>query len=88
MVSEVVTNAVMYSEGDIEMCVRRIGELARVEVHDGSSAAAIPGTLGDPNASRGWGLALVQALARSWGIDQIEGNGKVVWFELPIDGTR
>jgi anti-sigma regulatory factor (Ser/Thr protein kinase) len=87
MVSEVVTNAVMYSEGDVELCVRRRGATARVEVRDESSATAIAGTLGDPKASRGWGLALVQALAQGWGIEQIEGDGKVVWFELPLDHT-
>lgn len=87
MVSEVVTNAVMYSDGNVQLCVRRQGDVARVEVHDESSAEANAGTLGDPNATRGWGLALVEALARSWGVEQIEDDGKIVWFEVPLDDT-
>jgi anti-sigma regulatory factor (Ser/Thr protein kinase) len=84
MVSEVVTNAVMYSDGDIELCIRRHGDVAHIEVHDESSSQPNPGDPGRAGAHGGWGLLIVQALAASWGIEQIEHDGKIVWFEISV----
>jgi serine phosphatase RsbU (regulator of sigma subunit)/PAS domain-containing protein len=36
----------------------------------------------------GRGLALVEALASSWGVDEDEWGGKVVWAELAMDGVE
>jgi hypothetical protein len=34
----------------------------------------------DPD--HGWGLFLVQRLAREWGVKEDDGGSKRVWFEL------
>ncbi|RZS90004.1 PAS domain S-box-containing protein [Motilibacter rhizosphaerae] len=84
LVSEVVTNAIRYARGEVGLTVR-LGERAvHVEVEDADTR--IPrlrhATLEDEG---GRGLALVQALARSWGARPLPA-GKVVWFALGLGG--
>ena len=80
LVSEVVTNSVLHAGTEIRLrCQpRRTG--IRVEVFDRSTL--VPGIRHyDPEATTGRGLALVSALAASWGVDS-EDDGKTLWFEL------
>jgi anti-sigma regulatory factor (Ser/Thr protein kinase) len=80
LVSETVTNAVLHAGTDLEVCCRVVGEVVRIEVRDGSSI--LPGVRHyEDGAMTGRGLALVQALARDWGVD-CHPAGKTVWFEL------
>jgi anti-sigma regulatory factor (Ser/Thr protein kinase) len=85
LTSEVVSNAVRHasrnSADEIIVRVATDGGV-RVEVVDA-------GTLFEPPSPRepwdgrpnGWGLLLVDAVARAWGVDA-EGTAKKVWFEL------
>ena len=85
LVSELVTNAVRYSEAPIGLRLRKTAHVLLVEVAD---------PLPDPPLERqsagtdegGRGLQLVHRLADSWGT-RSEGAGKVVWFRqaLPAD---
>lgn len=81
LTSEIVTNALVHAEGEIELALQRIGDgRVRVEVCD--SSHAVP--LYPPRAARataGRGLALVDALAARWGVQLLD-DGKSVWFEL------
>jgi hypothetical protein len=52
----------------------------RIEVEDEAPGAVEAGSL-ETAGERGRGLALVNALAACWGVDQHDG-GKSVWFEL------
>jgi anti-sigma regulatory factor (Ser/Thr protein kinase) len=77
---ELVTNAIVHVCSEIEVVVRRLGEVVRVEVHDHSSRPPLR-RLALPDAESGRGLALVEALSKRWGVQPEEG-GKAVWFEV------
>ncbi len=83
LVSELVTNAVLHSQGPIDLPIvltmTMADDVLRVAVAD-SGAGFTP----EPRCSRsepgGYGLYLVEKTARRWGIDTISGTR--VWFEL------
>ncbi len=84
LTSEVVTNAVVHTDAEwVEVRVRRQGARARVEVldHDPRQPVVEPRDLSAPG---GFGMWLVEELARSWGVTPIN-DGKVVWFELELE---
>ncbi|MFF4101885.1 ATP-binding protein [Streptomyces sp. NPDC001903] len=106
LVSEAVTNAVRHGGGPTELVLRlgsrepvapceavaprRAGDL-RIEVSDASRALPrrrTPTLLGLPG---GYGLMVMELLARRWGVMQREA-GKTVWFEVaapvPARGAR
>ena len=84
MVSELVSNAVLHSSaGPIGLRVELGEDLARVEVSDRGNGFEAP----DEPCSRfpergGFGLVLVDSLARRWGVRRDDG-ATVVWSELP-----
>ncbi|MFK0044176.1 ATP-binding protein [Streptomyces sp. NPDC090741] len=91
LVSEAVTNAVKHGGGPTELvlrlgpsgpdaALRRAGDL-RIEVSDASRAMPrlrTPTLLGLPG---GYGLMVMNLLARRWGVMPRDG-GKTVWFEV------
>lgn len=81
LVSELVTNAVVHGGSDVEVLVRLMPRTVRVEVMDSSEIALAPRTATNEDVS-GRGLALVESLARRWGVDLVAGAGKTVWFEV------
>ncbi len=84
LVSELVTNAVRYSRGDVTL--RLVNERALVcEVRDNNGA--LP-RLRQANGEdeNGRGLQVVRQLAKRWGARR-SGTGKVVWCEQPLPGT-
>jgi PAS domain S-box-containing protein len=81
VVSELVTNAIRYAEGPIQLRLIRDRTLI-CEVSDGSSTA--------PHLRRarafdegGRGLLLVSQLTERWGTRQTE-HGKTIWAEQPL----
>lgn len=88
LVSEVVTNAVEYGEGnEIIVRVATDGDV-EMAVHDQGATGAPHLHEATPDDVRGRGLAMVQALATSWGTRRSE-SGKWVWFRLsPGPGPR
>jgi anti-sigma regulatory factor (Ser/Thr protein kinase) len=85
LVNELVTNSIRHSgisKGRIRIRARVAGDALHVEVVDGGRGAPHPiagGIRPGPQASSGWGLFLVDALAQRWG----HGNGGF-WFELGL----
>ncbi|WP_327354744.1 SpoIIE family protein phosphatase [Streptomyces sp. NBC_01304] len=84
MLSEMVTNVLVHTDGDALLIAEARGELGerrlRVEVADASDELPHkrkPGEL----ASSGRGLVLMELLADAWGVDP-RGEGKSIWFEL------
>ncbi|MFE1951520.1 SpoIIE family protein phosphatase [Streptomyces sp. NPDC059524] len=86
MVSEMVTNVLVHTDGDALLVAAVSGGTAggprrlRVEVADSSDDLPHkrrPGEL----ASSGRGLVLMELLASRWGVDP-RGEGKCIWFEL------
>jgi anti-sigma regulatory factor (Ser/Thr protein kinase) len=84
LVSEVVTNAVKYSDGardaGIAFRAAEMGDGAvRIDVYDGGTGFQ-PQPRDPSAADRGWGLYLVDRESQSWGVDASAGTR--VWFEL------
>jgi anti-sigma regulatory factor (Ser/Thr protein kinase) len=81
LTGEVVANAVVHGpeHGEVRVAVRIDHRGVRVSVTDESPArpwVQHPA----PTAVSGRGMALVEALSRSWGVDVHDGDGKTVWF--------
>jgi anti-sigma regulatory factor (Ser/Thr protein kinase) len=81
LTSEVVTNAILHAGSDIELVVHRRPDGVRVAVRDESPNQPVKHLFTADGAS-GRGLALVDALASSWGVDHLQDDGKWVWFEV------
>ncbi|WP_418958139.1 ATP-binding SpoIIE family protein phosphatase [Streptomyces tritici] len=84
MVSEMVTNVLIHTDGDALLVAEVVcgdrTRRVRVEVSDASDDLPHkrhPGEL----ASSGRGLLLMEMLADAWGVDP-RGEGKCIWFEL------
>lgn len=90
VLSELLTNAVRHARvagREIETRFQPVPGGLRIEVHDASDVRpllAMPGS----DASGGWGLPMVDALAERWGASDRNGPGKAVWAELTADGGR
>jgi Stage II sporulation protein E (SpoIIE)/Histidine kinase-like ATPase domain len=84
LVSELVTNAVRYSQGEVTL--RLVNEKALVcEVLDNS--AALPRLRqADGEDENGRGLQVVRQLSKRWGARRSPA-GKVVWCEQPLPGV-
>ncbi|MGN5388627.1 ATP-binding SpoIIE family protein phosphatase [Streptomyces sp. JL7001] len=84
MVSEMVTNVLMHTDGDALLVAEAVGELGerrlRVEVADSSDELPHKRHPGEM-ASSGRGVLLTEMLADAWGVDP-RGEGKSIWFEL------
>jgi anti-sigma regulatory factor (Ser/Thr protein kinase) len=88
LVSEIVTNAIVHSAsgdqgGSVEVRCALNDQEVYVEVLDAGGAAHPSRRAGYPEAVSGRGLALVEALASSWGVHDHQA-GRVVWFRLPL----
>jgi anti-sigma regulatory factor (Ser/Thr protein kinase) len=81
LVSEVVTNAVLYARTDVEVAVQADADMVSVEVRDYGPGVPTPRVPSDAG-SGGWGLQLVGAVSERWGVSPAH-PGKVVWFRLP-----
>jgi anti-sigma regulatory factor (Ser/Thr protein kinase) len=80
VVSELVNNAVLHGAGEITVRVERLPDAVRVEVIDEGSAS-VPAIRAAADESSGWGLRLVDAVSRRWGV--FEGSAHV-WAEVPL----
>lgn len=83
VVSEAVTNAVRYGQGQVELTVLAAPDRVRIEVSDANPdpprQQGTPDGLGDG----GRGLYLIEALTDTWGTTpRADGPGKTVWLEL------
>jgi len=84
IVSELVTNAVAYAREPIMLTLTARPSTVRVEVEDDSPAWPIPRN-GSAKDEAGRGLVLVGAMSRAWGVRAVDGIGKAVWADVPID---
>lgn len=84
VLSELLTNAVRHGRvpgREIETRFQPVPGGLRIEVHDASDVRPLL-TMPGSDASGGWGLPLVDALAERWGASDRKGPGKAVWAEL------
>lgn len=81
LVSELVTNSVVHARSEAEVAVVLKRHALRIEVSDsGIGLPALRQAAAD--AMSGRGLALVDRLSSSWGVEADE-RGKTVWIEVP-----
>lgn len=82
-ISELVTNAVLHARTEIQIHVEDLGEAIRLDVRDRSTA--LPRRLVHTvRSATGRGMEMVGLLARSWGVDLLDGDAKSVWCELGV----
>jgi two-component sensor histidine kinase len=87
LVTELVSNSVRHTDCDSLTLRVAVGKAAVLtEVADDApgfdAGAALEAERAEVrNANTGWGLFLVQRLARDWGVTE-DGRSKRVWFEL------
>jgi anti-sigma regulatory factor (Ser/Thr protein kinase) len=80
--SELVTNAVLYGDGPVEVGASGGPGMVRVEVTDDGGAVPAPRWACDEDEG-GRGLLIVDLLATRWGVTpRRPGPGKTVWFEI------
>ena len=82
LVSELVTNAVVHAGSDVEIAVRLLSDVVRIEVVDRSPTTDLRPRDPRADAESGRGLLLVETLASAWGVEPLD-HGKSVWFEVP-----
>lgn len=85
LVSELVTNAIRYGGSRAVLEATAPGGWLRVAVRDDNPALPVLGEHPDLTAESGRGLLLVSTLADNWGIEDANGAGKAVWFELGLE---
>jgi len=82
VVSELAANAITHAYCSCELRLSLSSSILRVEVADSGLGAPEP----QPRSStreHGRGLHLVAALSTAWGMEAVDGGGKLVWAELP-----
>ncbi|WP_406384008.1 ATP-binding protein [Streptomyces sp. NBC_00117] len=88
MLSELVTNAILYGEAEEPWRVRvewwRLGEALRVDVHNPGLPTDVHLCDPDANDAHGRGLRLVDELSDSWSAGPSRFGGTVVSFQVDI----
>jgi signal transduction histidine kinase len=82
VLTELLTNALRFSDGDIEIVVDARRDHLQIAVRDDNAAMAKV-RAADTADTAGRGIAMVEALSQSWG-QYPRGEGKVVWARLTV----
>jgi anti-anti-sigma factor len=81
--SELVTNAVVHSQGPLRLRLELHQERLHLAVYDQSPRLlALATEPGDLDAEGGRGLLIVDQLASTWGVRHAPGGGKAIWCVL------
>jgi hypothetical protein len=83
VVSELVTNALVHTQGEVRLDLILATDRLRVAVCDGSPRTPAKPASVDWEATGGRGLLLVEAVSESWGSVPLSG-GKQVWGEIAL----
>ncbi|WP_367324892.1 SpoIIE family protein phosphatase [Streptomyces sp. HUAS ZL42] len=83
VVSELVTNALVHTQGPVSVDLMLRGDRIRVCVSDASPRAPAKPVITDWEATGGRGLLLVEAMSESFGSVPVAG-GKQVWSEIAV----
>jgi anti-sigma regulatory factor (Ser/Thr protein kinase) len=82
LVTELVTNAILHARTPLQLTLESRPGSVRIGVEDESNEQPAVRRY-ESDAVTGRGLALVEQLASSWGVDATP-SGKVVWCEVPV----
>jgi GAF domain-containing protein/anti-sigma regulatory factor (Ser/Thr protein kinase) len=83
IVSELVTNALVHTEGQVHLDLTFVNERVRVAVSDSSPRTPVRPTNVSWEATGGRGILLVEAMSTAWGSVPLSG-GKQVWSEVAV----
>jgi anti-sigma regulatory factor (Ser/Thr protein kinase) len=83
LVSELVTNAIVHGSGEASLVVEVYEGHVHVEVADSEPTLDLRPLRVEPTSEHGRGLATVDALASSWGVEP-RLAGKAVWFDITL----
>ncbi|GAA2224767.1 SpoIIE family protein phosphatase [Streptomyces indiaensis] len=81
VVSELVTNALVHTDGKVRMDLTLVNDRLRIAIADASPRSPVRPASISWEATGGRGILLVEALAATWGTLPVSG-GKQVWAEL------
>lgn len=84
VVSELVTNALVHTDGRVRLDLTLVNHRLRVAVADSSPRTPAKATSIGWEATGGRGILLVEAMSASWGTVPVSG-GKQVWSEITLD---
>jgi anti-sigma regulatory factor (Ser/Thr protein kinase) len=84
IVSELVTNALVHTDGRVRLDLTRINDRLRVAVADSSPRTPMKPTSVGWEATGGRGILLVEAMSAAWGTVPVSG-GKQVWSEMVLE---
>jgi anti-sigma regulatory factor (Ser/Thr protein kinase) len=84
-VSELVTNALVHTDGQVRLDLTLLDNRLRVSVADSSPRTPIKPTSIGWEATGGRGIILVEAMSETWGTVPVSG-GKQVWAEIALTG--
>lgn len=85
VVSELVTNALVHTDGQVRLDLTLVNDRFRVAVADTSPRTPAKPTNIGWEATGGRGILLVEAVSAAWGTVPVSG-GKQVWAEVALDG--
>jgi anti-sigma regulatory factor (Ser/Thr protein kinase) len=83
VVSELVTNALTHTQGQVRLDLTLTGDRLRVAVSDSSPRTPVKSASVDWEATGGRGILLVEAVSADWGSVPLSG-GKQVWGEIAV----
>lgn len=83
VVSELVTNAIAHTQGEVRLDVTLSSDRLRIAVNDASPRSPVKPANQNWEATGGRGLLIVEASTASWGSVPLSG-GKQVWAEIPL----
>ncbi|MBC9724830.1 SpoIIE family protein phosphatase [Streptomyces sp. TRM68367] len=83
VVSELVTNALVHTDGRVRMDLTLVNGRLRVAVADASPRTPVKPTSIGWEATGGRGILLVESMSATWGTVPVSG-GKQVWAEVPL----
>ncbi|MFC8513672.1 SpoIIE family protein phosphatase [Streptomyces sp. NPDC057257] len=85
VVSELVTNALVHTDGRVRLDLTLLDHRMRVAVADSSPRTPVKPTSISWEATGGRGILLTEAMSEVWGTVPVSG-GKQVWAELALSG--
>lgn len=83
LTSELVTNAILHGHSTPTLILEVRDDHIRVEVKDSDPTMNLEPLDVETSSAHGRGLAIVAAMASSWGVEP-QHDGKAVWFQLDL----